>query len=191
MFLEIIFFAWFLPLVALPLAITCFLVYKSKNIIVKIILGILIPSVSYSLIFADEYNGREKFSELCETQSGAHIYKTIELGPEYWSEEGNPTFIYPKGHRKNGDITDELLELGYSKERIQNDNFVSGLNISELTIRIVEKSSNTTLGEFKRYGYKGGWVNNITGYHVTGKYCPQFMYLSKNLYPKIFVKRAD
>jgi hypothetical protein len=49
------------------------------------------------LPFADQIIGSYYFDHLCKTEGGLHVYQTVELGPEYYREDGSPRFIDSKG----------------------------------------------------------------------------------------------
>jgi len=115
----------------------------------------------------DEILGRMYFKHLCETEGGVRVYKTVELGPEYWNADGMPRFIL-----ENGNADEQLLGKRYAFPSNWDRHFSKLFNTAKRQHLILDKTDGQLLGTLTRYGYFGGWLVNSTGLHVTATMCP-------------------
>ncbi|MCW9024494.1 MAG: hypothetical protein OQK73_07410 [Gammaproteobacteria bacterium] len=135
-------------------------------------MGLLTAFLLYLPLGWDVILGRTVFYTLCATQGGIHVYQTVELGPEYWGENGEPRFFYRDLGFNEINIVDRYLG-----RRNTNSNYSKTLNLSITKYEVVDTEKNSTLGLYVKYTYFGGWFMNYTGFHVVGNSCPS----SKNL----------
>lgn len=127
--------------------------------------------VLFFLPFADQIIGRYYFDHLCETEGGLHVYQTVELGPEFYHEDGSPRFMDSKG-RFDSSIFNGRYE--FKKESL--DRYVEIVVIEKRIHSIIDTTSGNTLGSFTQFTYRGGWLNNYFSYHRGGIGCNGYGY---------------
>ncbi len=118
--------------------------------------------------------GRIYFNWLCMSEGGISVYKTVELGKEYWNKEGNPIFFTEKG-----DLIEESLP-GFKVDAESDTHYSHILRIHKRSLKVIERSSGRLLGERIRFAYFGGWLKNNMGIHVSAKSCPPYDEVSMN-----------
>ncbi len=130
-------------------------------------MGLLTAFLLYLPMGWDVILGRAVFYSLCATQGGVHVYKTVELGSEYFDKDGVSLF-----YDRDQYFTDMSLRgyfVGIKDIEISDDNF---LNISRTEYKIVDNRNNNVLGTYVKYANFGGWFMNYTGFAVKGVSCP-------------------
>jgi len=115
--------------------------------------------------------GRAYFHYLCETQGGLHVYQTVELGPEYWNEDGSPK-LFGKGRLSMSVIDGSLSDGKYKAHIFQKASSGNVLSVMKSYTRITDTESGEVLGEIVFFSDLGGWFVRNTGFFVTGKRCP-------------------
>lgn len=115
----------------------------------------------------DEIAGRIYFRHLCETEGGIKVYKTVELGPEYWNPDGSGKFITIEAERDG-----KLLVPDYSWKSQWNRDFNKVLNIAKQQYSVVEVSTGTEMASRTFFVNFHGWSINHSFAHVTGDRCP-------------------
>lgn len=118
---------------------------------------------------SDQIIGRYYFDHLCETEGGLHVYETVELGPEYYYEDGSPKFIDDRGR------FDSSVFNGRYEFKIQSiDDYVKFVVIDKDVYLIMETRTDKILGSFTRFIYRGGWLNNAFSIPRGGISCRKF-----------------
>jgi len=149
-------------------------------------MGLLTAFLLYLPLGWDVILGRAVFYGLCATQGGVHVYQTVELGPEYWNEDGRPKFILD-----NGELDENTFSGRYESKRASDRNFSKLLNIGKFERSIMDKKTGDKLGTLTRIMYFGGWFLNYTGFVVGASDCPS----EYGIYPKflkmIFIVDKD
>ncbi len=139
-------------------------------------MGLLTAFLLYLPLGWDVILGRAVFYGLCATQGGVHVYQTVELGPEYWNEDGSPRFF----SRDLGFDEINILD-GYLGSRETDSDYSKALNLSVTKYEIVDVEKDVTMGVYVKYTYFGGWFMNYTGFHVGGESCPSTDKLDEDL----------
>ncbi len=136
---------------------------------------------------ADNIVGEVYFRYLCATQSGIHVYQTVELGPKYFKGDGTPIF-----YDRNKGLYEMSMGGRYFGSS-EAETISKTLNVKIIIDRIVDAENNSTLGSIIYFAHFGGWLVNSTGLHVNGSMCPsdyiKINYV-KNLSELIFVKQG-
>jgi len=135
---------------------------------------------------ADSIVGEVYLKYLCATQGGIHVYETVELGAEYFKDDGVPVFY----DRNKG--LHEMSMGGRYFGSSEAETISKALNVEMIIDRIVDAENNSTLGSIIYFAHFGGWLINSTGLHVNGSMCPsdyiKVNYV-KNLSELVFVKQ--
>ncbi|MDH5191908.1 MAG: hypothetical protein OEW89_11755 [Gammaproteobacteria bacterium] len=139
---------------------------------VKFIGGLVIFGVAFLLPFADEIAGRVYFNYLCNSEGGSKIYKSVEVGREYFLLPGeidmNTAGRLPA---KGGELNMNKLKEKYSF--ITNSTKISSLfRIQKRVVIVKDNLSDEVMGENINFLYFRGWLINSTSPHVSGKSCP-------------------
>lgn len=132
----------------------------------------------------DEIAGRIYFRHLCEREGGINVYKTVELGPEYWNPDGSGKFITVEAEREG-----KLLVPGYSWKSQWNRDFNTVLNIAKQQYSVVEVATGTQIASKTSFVNFHGWLTNHSFAHVTGIRCPSLDAPTyRGLLERVFVK---
>lgn len=140
-------------------------------------------SVFFLLVFAfylplgwDVILGRAYFYYLCETQGGVHVYQTVELGPKYWDDDGNPGFIYSE----NGELDELFLANRYTIIRGDKKAYSKTFRITSIVTELLDNRTNDVIADRVIIFYGGGWFLNNSGFHVDSLSCFRDL---RGLYP--------
>ena len=131
-------------------------------------MGLLTAFLLYLPFGWDVILGRAVFYTLCATQGGVHVYQTVELGAEYFDEDGVPLFYDKNEFFKNMSLMNRYLG---NKDIERSEN--TFLNISKTKYKIIDSWNNRVLGEYIKYAFFGGWLANSTPFLVVGESCPE------------------
>ena len=126
----------------------------------------------------DEILGRVYFKYLCETESGVHVYKTVELPAEYWDEQGREKFV----DEKAGGF---LLVKEYPTE-YKTGTYSTFFHVDNAGYKRVDKQSGQILGEVTDFRYWGGWIRRNLSPHNTANGCEGRIERSNSLIKQIF-----
>ena len=126
----------------------------------------LIFSLLIAAPFADEIVGRIYFKHLCKTEAGLHVYKTVELGPEYYHEDGSPKFMDSKGR-----FDSTVFDGRYVFKTFSIENYAKFVRIKKRRYLVIDSVAGTILGAHINFFYFGGWLVNSLGAHVRGIHC--------------------
>lgn len=139
----------------------------------------------------DEIAGRLYFYVLCASEGGQKIYKTIEIGKEYYGptaknaklpdgiqwEVGKVYTIHVEGDhptvkRSVRFVPDpDKLKDRYEIAVAKNDSLrILGVQRRHSYVKV--KRTGELLGEATSFLYWGGWIANSSGLHITATECP-------------------
>ncbi len=129
-------------------------------------MGLLTAFLLYLPFGWDVILGRAVFYGLCETQGGVHVYKTVELGAEYFDKDGVPLFYDRREFFKNMTLAKYYIGVDI------NDSPKSSLfDIGKSNYKIKDIRNSKVLGEYIGYANFGGWFVNHTGFVMKGDAC--------------------
>ena len=135
--------------------------------------GVGVFLLLFALPFGDEIAGRIYFGYLCEAEGGPKIYKTVEIGKEYFLLPGEiDTNTAGRLPAKGGELNLNKLKekFSFTMDSIK----ISRLFRIERDVKIIKDTqSGETLGSDTHFLYFGGWLVNSTSPHVSGKSCPE------------------
>jgi hypothetical protein len=132
------------------------------------------------------------FANLCQTEAGLKIYKTVELGPQYILKPGEPdrskSSVPPA---VGGEINwAKLREDRYANPIERDEDFSKVFHIVKNSSFIRDKQTSELLGSATSFLYYGGWLINNLGLHVSPWECPNSPsekgYVHSNLPERIF-----
>ena len=145
-------------------------------------MGLLTAFLLYLPFGWDVILGRAVFYTLCATQGGVHVYQTVELGPEYWNEDGSPKFIL-----ENGELNEKIFKGKYHLKRKTEKHTEY---ISYYDTQLINTETNNIIADRVMIDYLGGWFVRYTGFFVTGSRCPTESYgLYPDLLHKVFIAK--
>jgi hypothetical protein len=155
-------------ILVLSIIIVLILVFVKRGLH-KLFLTIAACIGMWLYLFAETIPARMKFNELCEKDAGIHIYKTKELGSEYFNE----------GKLDYDRLIEEEVYI-YKREQKKVSN---KYNISRLHHSIIIDKE--IYAEIFIYTYKGGkFFNRI----LPGEDCPN-KFRSSNVLKRIFKEK--
>ncbi len=97
------------------------------------------------------------FQRFCIEEGGAKIYRSIELGKEFFNADGSPKFINEHGYR-NQSILEPYFDFRRNSQKIE-----LGFTTIEKDIEtIVDKKTGEILGSRTIFRKFGGWVVRST-----------------------------
>lgn len=131
---------------------------------------LLLAFLFYLPVGWDVILGRAYFNYLCHKDGGIHIYQTVELGPEYWNEDGSPKFYTEKG-----DFDESFFDGRYEYITTKTDrNFRIILSVSRDLTQMIDTNTGNILGERVSYLYGNGWVMETwQPFSTSGQRCPR------------------
>lgn len=121
----------------------------------------------------DEILGRVYFKYLCEMEGNQKIYKTFELGKEYFLLPGEINMntagrLPAQGGELNIVKAKDRFSFTHESTRVS-----YSFRIDKAALVIKEIASGEVVATDTRFLYFGGWVVNHTSAHVTGISCPE------------------
>lgn len=140
-----------------------------KNTVLRWSLRICLFVFFIFLPVSDQIIGHYYFDYLCEKEGGLHVYETVELGPEYYHEDGTPQFIDDKGRFDSSVFNDRYIFKSKSQEH-----YVEFVVIEKDTDYLLDTETNNLLGDHVEFIYRGGWLNNNFSYSRGGIGCNQY-----------------
>ena len=150
----------------------------------RIGVGILSFVIVVLAPFADQIIGRMFLNHLCATASGARVYHTVGLPPEYWDEQGRPKFV-----KQNGDLDRKVLGARFS-EPAKSEPYLSALGITEYHQQVVDNSNHQVLGEVVDFMFWGGWIVRNLSASTGAVGCREIRNnkVWRDFYPRLFTK---
>lgn len=170
--------------VVVAVLLTWALVRRLKSSQAKWRLAIVMALIFLLIPTGDEIVGRYYFKQLCEKEGGIRVYKAVELGPEYWSEDGLPKFINEKGN-----LDEAVLDHRYSVRRESTNPSKTLFNIRRTTRYLFVKESSAELASHTSFVYFGGWLLNNIGQNVTGSVCHAELGFYQKFLREVFRRR--
>lgn len=141
----------------------------------KIALSGLTTLFFISVLLGDEILGRIYINYLCATESAPKIYQTVELGPEFWNQDGSPKFMSPPkpiglGYfRKN---TEKILLKEYEIRVERSTTFYGQMKFISKKTMITNVETNKDLADYSEFYFFRGWLMNNMGLRVRSTSCP-------------------
>lgn len=152
--------------------ITRRLVKRATSTRAKWAIGTLSALVFFLIPTWDHLFGGMYFNYLCAKEGGIKIYKTMELGREYYLQPGE--IDYNTAGRlpaTGGELDHRKLGETFSTET-RPQNLSNFFRIEKYVYLVREKISDQVLATSTRFVYRGGWLVNHLGAHVVGVGCP-------------------
>lgn len=148
--------------------------YKGKK---KWRVFLLLAFLFYLPLGWDVLLGRTYFHYLCNKDGGIHIYEAVELGAEYWNEDGSPKF-----YGKSGGLDESMFDGLYERKRVSEKYSRKWLfNGIRRSSQLCNLETGKIFGEIISYNYLGGWVfNTWQPFGPSGKTCPHYSDLEEN-----------
>ncbi|MEO1766545.1 hypothetical protein [Thiobacter aerophilum] len=157
----------FVIYLAITFAVTVLIVRRFSGRRAKVIAAIISVLVFFLIPMWDVIVGKIYFQYLCEAESGVRVYKTVELGPEYWFPDGRPRFITADG------LADKtLLGQRYEFSEEWQENHSEIFHIKRHAHVVTDKQTQQILGRYISFIHFGGWLANSTGLQIRGTGCP-------------------
>ena len=151
---------------------------KIENKVNRIFIVAILVVISYLIPFGDHHLGKYYFNNLCETDGGVTVYKTVTLPTSYFDSSG--MLLEYKKIRSFNEFNINNKYFGRADSYYDfNKKFRIGLRHS----MIFDNESNGLLSEEKIYYSKGGWLINSLGYEASISYC-------KDRKPDMLVKKT-
>lgn len=164
--IELTLLAVFTVYISVAILVTRFFIKRAKTRKGKWLKGLATVAIFVLIPTWDAILGTIYFRYLCATEGGVHVYKVVELAPEYWNADGSPAFMDPNGN------TDETLFANRFAYRTKVEEKYSGkFNIDKYIDVLLNKDTQEVLGTRTSFLYFGGWLVNSTGFHVNGIRC--------------------
>jgi hypothetical protein len=119
--------------------------------------GATTATVFFLIPVWDQIIGSLYFQHLCRTEGGSKVYKTVRLGPEYWSD---------------GVLDRKSLERRFEFPTVSQEKYSRLFNIKLGRDLVVDTRTNEVIGSDTYFIHFGGWLVNSVGFHVRGASCP-------------------
>lgn len=123
-------------------------------------------AVSVLIPLWDVIPGQLYFNHLCKNEGKVKVFKTIEVGKDYFLSNGRP----------DGAKLGALID---NPHKIDND-FLPIFHIKKIETTVQDKQTGATLGTATDFSYKGGWVSRSLFIDGGGTSCPAGVHFSVN-----------
>jgi hypothetical protein len=115
--------------------------------------------------FADGIAGRLYLNHLCVNEAEVKVYRTVELPAEHW-ERGKPRYLRESG----------IVDMRYLPEQFEwrksSEPYVDFfIKIEKWRWQLVDKETQTVLGERITYMRRFGWINHFSTAPGIGESC--------------------
>jgi len=157
-----------LILILLPIAIwvAVKVAKRFKRGSAKLGIGLLVFLLVFLAPFGDEIAGSVYLSHLCATEAGTKVYRTVELPAEYWDEQGKPKYL-----AANGFVDMKLLPNRFGWRNVDEPYVDSAIKIEKWRWQLMDKETQTVLGEKITYMRHFGWINRFSPAPNIGEDC--------------------
>ena len=153
-------------------------IVKNKSIGNKIMISSLMAVIFYLVPFGDHHFGKMYFNDLCESDGGVKVYKSIELPSKYFDED-NMLKAY-----KNIRTFNELNVLHrYVGSSELTPKYMKNFKIGLSYKKIIDNKTGVVISEVKNFYFKGGWLVNSIGLEVSPVSC-------KDSGPDLLIKKT-
>lgn len=177
-----------LVLILIPIAIWIAVkaAKRAGRVPAKLAVGVLVFVIVSLAPFADQIIGRVYFNHLCATDSGARIYYTVALPPEYWDEQGTLKFL-----KRNGGLNKTALGARF-RETAKSEPYLRALGITKYRAQVVDTASQQVLGEVVDYMFWGGWIARNLSASTGADDCKNLRENNvwRNFYSRLFTKSS-
>jgi len=146
-----------LILLAVSLWIAVKVARRLKPGVFRFVGGVSVFLLLVCLPFVDEIAGRIYLNHLCTTEAGVKIYQTVELPAEYWDDEGKPRYL-----GTNGFVDMKLLPNRFEWHNVNESYIDSVIKIGKRRWQLLDKDTQTILGERITYMRHFGWINRFS-----------------------------
>lgn len=162
---------------AIAIATTCWIVRFFERRVAKLRMAFGLGTLLVFLLIPtlDVIVGNLYFYQLCEREGGEIIYKTVELGSEFYLMPGEVDFN-TAGHlqAKGGELNIKKIKTNYSITT--NSQLVSRqLHIEKHITTISDPQFRQNLATYTQFFHFGGWLENSIRINVHGDLCPAKM----------------
>ncbi len=155
---------------AIEIALIVAVVRASPKLPLRIAGAVLVIVLANWIAWFDNAIAEREFAKLCKEQAGTRIYKTIELGPEYFHEDGKPVFITSKG-----DVDNSRLPTDYRFESSVWERVPFITSASRLRYVVRDTRDGSALAEVTYFSASRGGPPGIVVDHrpMRGGRCPK------------------
>ncbi len=115
----------------------------------------------------DEIWGFVHLRHLCATEGGIKVYRTVALGPEYWTEDGSPKFISFQA----GNFFRPFLDGRY-QVKSGGQTLPGWPEIVQDENALVDLQTKDRLAVHINFWAGRGWLLHATGGHINRRSCP-------------------
>lgn len=138
-----------------------------------LVVAVLIPT-------ADAVYGRIKLKQLCETEGGMKIFKTVEGVEGFYAENSDDydDWITKFGYRFvegmgsgqgvarkklgiDGKVSTTASTAQMSLYRLSKENAISGLGLNKHRMVVTIQETGEELGSYTYFGFEGGWAERF------------------------------
>lgn len=132
----------------------------------------------------DEIAGRIYLYKTCATEGGVRVYKTVNLGPEYWDKDGKPIFVTSYQNRPTVIMKGQykFVSEGYKP---YSDTF----NLRKYQLKLVKTESGEEFGTYTKIAFGGGWLLNRVPAHYGAVICPSAPLFDSELIAAVFLRK--
>ncbi len=155
---------------AIEIALIVAVVRASPKLPLRIAGAVLVIVLAHWIAWFDNAIAEREFAKLCKEQAGTKIYRTVELGPEYFSESGTPIFVTAEKEIDNARLPSEYKFEAGEWESVP---FVTSAN--RLRYAVVDQRDQTVVAEVLYYSAaRGGPPGIVVEYRpIRGGRCPK------------------
>lgn len=139
---------------------------KLKWWLAKLSAAVITALVFLVVPTGDAFVGRMKFTNLCESSAGIHVFRTVHLDAKHLRNDGSPKKELLLG-RSEYKIADQYV-VGFSDEEV-----LHWPRITRFRTEIRDTKQDEVLGEVINFHYWGGWLANQLPMHRSAESCPQ------------------
>ncbi len=175
---------------AIEIALIVAVVRASPKLPLRIAGAVLVIVLANWIAWLDNAIAEREFAKLCKEQAGTKIYKTVELGPEYFTPDGKPVFITSKGA-----IDNTHMPSGYRADKTTWEHIPFITSASRLRYVIRDTRDDIVIAEVTYLSASRGGPPGIVVEHrpMRGGLCPKDMSDMDpiNFLTKVFLLRRE
>ena len=135
------------------------------------------------ITMGDEVAGGLYFRSLCAADSGARVYKQVQLPSELWTADGHPVFLDSSGNKIRSSL-DQLYRFNSEATPVS-----PVLPILKKVESISDRQSGERIATYTSFFHFGGWLRRLTSLHVVGTHCPAQVGHFGEFLQQVFVRR--
>ncbi len=163
---------------------TKLLVRQTKRKHAKWLVGFASALVFFLIPTWDEIAGRIYLYTACAAKGGVRVYKTVELAPEYWNEDGKPVFVTSYQNQSTVIMKGEykFVSEGYKP-------YSEVFNLRKYQLKLVKTDSDEELGTYTKIAFGGGWLLNRVPAYYGAVICPSETLFTSKLITAVFLRK--